>query len=51
MPAAIGVLPQEAAGAAYSPLLSPTVEPRALLGSLTWCVGFAGQPRAPPIVI
>ncbi|MGA7655838.1 MAG: DUF2946 family protein [Methylocella sp.] len=51
VPAAIGVLPQEAARAAYSPRLATTVTPPALLGLLTRSAGFAGQPRAPPILI
>jgi len=51
VPAALGLLPQEAVRAAYLPLLSATVTPPAHLGSLTRSVGFAGQPRAPPIPI
>ena len=39
------------ARAAYSPRLATTVTPPALLGLLTRSAGFAGQPRAPPILI
>jgi hypothetical protein len=49
---AMGILPQETARAAYAPLLSITVvAPPALLGSRTRFAAFAGQPRAPPILI
>jgi hypothetical protein len=52
VPVAIGILPQETARAAYAPLLSATVAaPPALLGSRTRFAVFAGQPRAPPILI
>jgi len=52
VPAAVGILPQEMARAAYAPLLSTTVvAPPALLGSRTRFAVFAGQPRAPPILI
>jgi hypothetical protein len=50
--AATGILPQETARAAYAPLLSATVvAPPALLGSRTRFAVFAGQPRAPPILV
>jgi hypothetical protein len=49
--AAIGILPQVAAPVAYAPLLSTSVAPPALLGSLARFAIFAGQPRAPPILI
>ncbi|MDQ6868875.1 MAG: hypothetical protein M3178_10895 [Pseudomonadota bacterium] len=49
--AAMGILPQETARAAYAPPLSATVAPPALLGSRTRFAVFAGQPRAPPILI
>ncbi len=51
VPAATGVLPQEAARAAYSPRLAATVAPAAVIGSPTRSAGIAGQPRAPPILI
>ncbi|MGB6176624.1 MAG: hypothetical protein WBF43_09885 [Methylocella sp.] len=50
--ATMGILPQEMARAAYAPPLSTTVvAPPALLGSRTRFAVFAGQPRAPPILI
>ena len=50
--AAMGILPQETARATYAPPLSATVvAPPALLGSRTRFAVFAGQPRAPPILI
>jgi hypothetical protein len=49
--AAIGILPQEAAWVVFAPLLSTTVAAPLLLGPLMRPVGFAGQPRAPPILI
>jgi hypothetical protein len=49
--AAIGVLPQDAARAIYTPRLSTIVAPPSLLGSLTRFEAFSGQPRAPPILI
>ena len=50
--AAIGILPQETARLAYAPLpLSTTVAPPALLGTVSRFAVFAGQPRAPPILI
>jgi hypothetical protein len=48
---AMGILPQETARASYAPLLSTTVAPTALLGSLAWFAAFAWQPRAPPILV
>ena len=49
--AAMGILPQETARAAYAPPLSAIAAPPALLGSLARFAVFAGQPRAPPILI
>ncbi len=49
--AAMGILPQETARAAYAPTLSAIPAPPALLGSLARFAVFAGQPRAPPILI
>jgi hypothetical protein len=50
--AAIGILPQETARAAYAPLLSKTVvAPPVRLGSAARFAVFAGQPRAPPLSI
>jgi hypothetical protein len=50
--AAIGILPQETARLAYAPLpFSTTVAPPALLGTVSRFAVFAGQPRAPPILI
>ena len=49
--AAIGILPHETARAAYAPPLSAIAAPPALLGSLARFAAFAGQPRAPPILI
>jgi hypothetical protein len=49
--AAMGILPQEAARAAYAPPLSAIAAPPALLGSLARFAVIAGQPRAPPILI
>ncbi len=50
--AAMGILPQETARAAYAPLpLSAIAAPPARLGSLTRFAVFAGQPRAPPILV
>ena len=48
---AMGILPQETARASYAPLLSTTVAPPELFGSLVWFAAFAWQPRAPPILI
>jgi hypothetical protein len=47
----MGILPQETARAAYAPPHSTTVAPPALLGTLKRFAAFAGQPRAPPILI
>jgi hypothetical protein len=50
--APMGILPQETARVAYAPLQSTTVvAPPALLGALGRFAVFAGQPRAPPILI
>jgi hypothetical protein len=49
--AAMGILPHDTARLAYAPLLSTTVAPPTLLGSLARFAVFAGQPRAPPILI
>ncbi len=49
--AAMDVLPKEATRAAYAPPLSAIAAPPALLGSLARFAVFAGQPRAPPILI
>lgn len=49
--AAVGILPQETVRAAYAPLHSTSVAPPALLGSVARFAVFAGQPRAPPILI
>jgi hypothetical protein len=50
--AAMGILPREMArAAAYAPPVSATLAPPALLGTLKRYVVFAGQPRAPPILI
>jgi hypothetical protein len=51
MHATLGILPQETARAVFAPLLATIAVPPAFLGALTWSVGFAGQPRAPPILI
>ena len=51
VPAAMGILPQETARAAYAPPHSATVAPPALLDTLKRFAAFAGQPRAPPILI
>ena len=51
MHTALGILPQETARAVFAPLLATIAVPPAFLGALTWSVGFAGQPRAPPILI
>jgi hypothetical protein len=47
----MGILPQETVRAAYVPPLSAIAAPPALLGSLARFAVFAGQPRAPPILI
>ncbi|MGI8570768.1 MAG: methyltransferase domain-containing protein [Methylocella sp.] len=49
--AAAGVLPQGAVLAAFAPLLAGTVTPPAFLDALKRSAAFAGQPRAPPILI
>jgi hypothetical protein len=49
--AAMGILPQETARAAYPPPLSVIAAPPALLGTLPRFAVFAGQPRAPPILV
>ena len=49
--AATGILPQETARAAHAPPLSAIAAPPALLGSLARFAAFAGQPRAPPVLI
>jgi hypothetical protein len=49
--AAMGILPQETARAAYAPPLSAIAAPPALLGSLALFAAFAWRPRAPPILI
>jgi hypothetical protein len=46
----MGILPQETARAAYAPS-SAIVAPPAILGSLARFAVFAGQARAPPILI
>jgi hypothetical protein len=49
--AAIGILPQSAARAAYAPSFSATALPPVRLGSALRFAVIAGQPRAPPILI
>jgi hypothetical protein len=50
--AAMGILPQETARAAYAPLISTTtVALPTFLGTLTRFAVRAWQPRAPPILI
>ena len=49
--AALGIVPQETARPAYAPRLFESVAPPALLGTFTRSAAFAGQPRAPPILI
>ncbi|MGH6834627.1 MAG: hypothetical protein ACREC9_03565 [Methylocella sp.] len=49
--AAIGILPQEAARAAYAPPFSMIAPPPARLGSAARFAAIAGQPRAPPLSI
>ncbi|MFZ3328650.1 MAG: hypothetical protein WA231_23415, partial [Methylocella sp.] len=49
--AAIGILPQAAARAAYAPQFSTIIAPPARLGSAARFAVFAGQPRAPPLSI
>jgi hypothetical protein len=49
--AAAGILPPETTRAAYTPRLFEAVAPPALLGTFARFAAFAGQPRAPPILI
>ncbi|MFZ0495827.1 MAG: hypothetical protein WBD65_07715 [Methylocella sp.] len=49
--ATMGILPQETARAAYAPPFSTLAPPPVRLGSHTRFAVFAGQPRAPPILI
>jgi hypothetical protein len=49
--AAIGILPQAAARAAYAPPFSTIIAPPVRLGSVARFAVFAGQPRAPPLSI
>ena len=49
--AAAGILPTETTRVAYAPRLSEAVAPPARLGTFTRFAAFAGQPRAPPILI
>jgi hypothetical protein len=49
--AAAGILPTETTRVAYAPRLSEAIAPPARLGTLTRFAAFAGQPRAPPILI
>ena len=49
--ATVGILPQEAAFAGFAPLLAKTVTPPARLGAFNSSPAFAGQPRAPPVLI
>jgi hypothetical protein len=49
--AAMGILPQETAQAAYSSPHSAIAAPPALLGSRARFAAFAWQPRAPPILV
>ncbi|MGH6856490.1 MAG: hypothetical protein ACRECP_02320 [Methylocella sp.] len=49
--AAMGILPQEAARAAYAPPFSTIAPPPVRLGSAARFAVFAGQPRAPPLSI
>ena len=49
--AAAGILPPETTQAAFSPRLLKAIAPPALLGTLRRFAAFAGQPRAPPILI
>jgi hypothetical protein len=49
--AAIGILPQEAAQAAYAPPFSTIAPPPVRLGSAVRFAAVAGQPRAPPLSI
>ncbi|MGH6793779.1 MAG: hypothetical protein ACREDD_13270 [Methylocella sp.] len=49
--AAMGILPQVTARAAYVPPFSTIAPPPARLGSAARFAVFAGQPRAPPLSI
>jgi hypothetical protein len=49
--AAMGILAQETARATYAPPLSAIAAPPVRLGSRTRFAVFAGQPRAPPVLI
>jgi hypothetical protein len=49
--AAAGILPADTTRVAYAPRLSEAVAPPARLGTFTRFAAFAGQPRAPPILI
>jgi hypothetical protein len=49
--ATAGILPADTTRVAYAPRLSEAVAPPALLGTFTRFAAFAGQPRAPPILI
>ncbi len=49
--AAMGILPQEVVRADYAPFVSTFAAPPAVLGLITRFVAFAGQPRAPPVLI
>ncbi len=49
--AAMGILPQGTARAAYAPPLSAIAAPPVLLGSLARFATFTWQARAPPILI
>jgi hypothetical protein len=51
MHAALGILPQDTARAVFVPLLVTIAAPPAFLGSRARSAAFAGQPRAPPILI
>src|SRR5262249_53692087 len=51
MHAAMGILSQEAAQADYAPLISAFAPPPTLLCPLARFANFAGQPRAPPVLI
>lgn len=49
--AAFGILPQEAARAAYAPPFSTIAPPPVRLGTAVRFAAIAGQPRAPPLSI
>ena len=49
--AAAGILPAETTRVVYAPRLSEAVAPPARLGTFKRFAAFAGQPRAPPILI